>query len=134
MINQKIKNLNGYITLISITIIGAVTTSIVIYLLLSGTEATRNSLVSLRSAQARSQANACAEEALQQIRDNNNFVGTSFLTFSTGACSYTVANTGGANRTIFASSSVATTVRKVRVLTTTLSPKITISSWQEVGD
>jgi len=134
MTYSKIKNLNGYITLISITITGAVATSIVIYLLLSGTEATRNSLTNIRSAQARSLVNACAEEALQQIRDNNNFVGTNSLIFPTGACTYTVTNPGGTNRTIFASSSVATTIRKVRISTTTLSPKITISSWQEVGD
>lgn len=134
MFYNKKTNLDGYITLISVTIIGAVATAIVLYLLLSGTNASKNSLTTIYSAQARALANACAEEALQQIRDNTNFTGTNSIVFSNGTCTYAVTNSGGDVRTIFASSSVSNTIRKVRISTTALSPKINISSWQEVGD
>lgn len=130
----KNENKPAYISLISVIIVGAVVLSIVLFMISSGLNATENSLIYSSSSKAEFLADACAEEALQQIRDNNNFTGTNLFSLGDGVCSYSVVNTGGSNRTINASSTVFNNVKKVRVLINSLSPKITVLSWQEIAD
>jgi len=125
---------NGYVTLVTVIIVGAVILSIVLFMIKSGLDATENSQASNSSTQARFLADACAEEALQQIRDNTSFTGTNSVNFSSNSCSYSVANTGASTRTINASSTILNETRKVRVYVSALSPKITLSSWSEVAD
>ncbi len=124
----------GYITLISVLLVGAVGTAIATSLLLSGISSSDTSLAAVQSAEARSLADACAEEALQQIRLSTSFSGYGSLQGTHGACGYLVVNTGGSNRTISASSTVGLVVRKVSVSVTGIMPLIVVSSWQEVAD
>lgn len=79
-------------------------------------------------------AQACAEEGLQQIRDNTAYTGTGTLTLGAGSCSYTVANTGGTTRTVVTSGTVGTVVRKVSVAISGYSPRIVVTLWQEVAN
>ncbi|HSX18143.1 MAG TPA: hypothetical protein VLE51_02190 [Candidatus Saccharimonadales bacterium] len=125
-------NQEGFIALIFVLIVSAAALAISLSLLSSGTDAQRSLLVTQQSAQARSLANACAEEALQQVHDNNAFTGSNSLNLSTGTCSYTVTNTGGNNRTIDASATIAGATRKVKVLANTQGTNINIMSWQDV--
>lgn len=124
----------AYVTLITVIVTGAVILSIILFMINSGLDATENSMVLINSNQAKYLADACAEEALQQIRDNTNFVGTNSVVFGSSTCSYAVANTGTSTRTINASSTVLSETKKVRVYVNALSPKITLSSWSEVAD
>ena len=124
----------AYITLISAIITGAVILAIIIFFLESGTGATKNSQDKLRAGQARALANACAEEALQTIRDNTSFTGSGSLNLGSGTCNYLVTDSGGGNRTINASSTVGSNVQKARFVISTTSPKILVTSWDEVGD
>ncbi|MFA5163297.1 MAG: hypothetical protein WC441_02085 [Patescibacteria group bacterium] len=124
----------AYITLISVIITGAVILAIIIFFLESGTGATKNSQDKLQASQARALANACAEEALQAIRDDINFTGSGSLNLGSLTCNYLVTNSGGSNRTINASSTVGSNVQKARVVISTTSPKILVTSWDEVGD
>ena len=78
--------------------------------------------------------NACAEEALQQIRDSTPFTGSGNLTLGQGACSYTVTSQGAQNRTITASGTVGTIIRKVKVIINKINPQITVTSWQEMDN
>lgn len=125
---------NGYVTLISVIIVGAVILSIVLFMISSGLDATENSLVITSSTQAKFLADACAEEALQQIRGNTSFVGTYSVIFGANNCSYSVVNTGASTMTVNASSTVINETRKVRILVSAVTPKITLSSWAEVAN
>ena len=124
----------GYILLVSVLIIGAVAITVSTTLLLLGINSQQASFAFEQSAQARGLVNACAEEALQEIRDSTPFTGTSTLIFGQGSCEFEVTSQGGQNRTISASSTVDTTIRKVKVIITAINPQIIVSSWQEVSD
>ncbi len=124
---------SGYIALISILVIGAISTAVALVLLATGADAQRSSLAVQRSIQARSLANACAEEALQRIHDNTGYTGTGGLTLGNGTCSYTVTNTGGTARSVAASGTVNSVVRRVQVYVTINASSISITSWQEVS-
>ena len=65
----------GYITVISVLVIGAVGTALAVSLLLLGLGASRTSFTIQVSQRAQALANACAEEALQAIRNSTSFWG-----------------------------------------------------------
>ena len=123
---------NGYITLISVLVIGAVGIAITVSLLLLGLGSSRTSFAYEQSNQAKGLANACAEEALQQIRDSTSYAGSGNLTQAQGTCTYTVTNTGGQNRTITTTGSVGTIIRKLQIIISNITPLIQVVSWQEV--
>ena len=118
--------------LLAVLIVGAAATAVASTLLLSGVDNQRAALVVQQSVQAQGLATACAEEALQQMHDNSAFTGTNSLSLGQGSCSYTVANTGGSNRTITTSGTVGSVVRKAQIYVT-ITTSISITSWQEVG-
>jgi len=123
----------GYVILLSVLIVGAIGLSVATTFLLLGVDSSRTGLDFLRGKQARSLADACAEEALQIIWGNNSYAGTSNLVIGSQACTYTVVNLGGTSREIDASATVAPATRKVKVLINQLNPQINVTSWQEVG-
>ncbi len=127
-------NNGGYITLISVLVVGAVGVAITLSLILLGVGSSRTSFAVEQSNQAKALANACAEEALQQIRDSTPFTGTGNLTLGQGTCTYTVTSQGGANRTITASGTVSTIMRKVKIIINKINPTIQVVSWQEVDN
>lgn len=125
---------NGYVTLISVLIIGAVGVAITTSLLMLGLGSSRTSFALEQSNQAKALANACMEEALQQIHDSIPFSGTGTLSLGMGSCTYTVTKQTGQNRTIVSTGTVGTIIRKVKVLLDKIIPNINITSWQEVAD
>lgn len=122
----------GYVTLISILVVGAVGAAITVSLILLGVGASRTSFTVEQSNQAKGLANACIEEALQQVRDSTPFVGIGNLAFGQGTCTYAVTIQGGQNRTITAIGTVGTIVRKATVVINRITPLILMTSWQEV--
>lgn len=131
---KKIHLKSAYITLMSVMLVGAVGLAIAVTLLILGLDFTRTSLSYTNSLKARGLANACAEEALQQIHDNNSYSSPSNLTLSGSTCSYTITSGGGAIRTIQSTGVAGSDTRKVKVITSQLKPKILLTSWQEVAD
>lgn len=128
---HTIKKPRGYIALISTLIIGAVATLIATSLILLGIGTSRSSFDVKKGMQARALANACAEEALQQIRSADSFNGTGNLGFDSGTCDYTVSQTGGENRSIIASGISQNMHRKVEIEVGTIYPKLVINKWLE---
>ncbi|MDP3973694.1 MAG: hypothetical protein Q8P92_02565 [Candidatus Daviesbacteria bacterium] len=128
------KNQKGYIVLITVLVIGAIGVAIAVSVLWLGLGSSKSSFSQEQSNQAKALVNACSEEALQQIRDSIPFTGTGNLTLGQGTCTYTVTNDGGTNRTITATGTVGTIVRKVKITIDTINPKINITSWQEAAD
>lgn len=127
------KDQTGYVALMAVLIVGAAATAIALGMLTTGTDSQRSTLVVQQAVQARSLAEACAEEALQRIHDNTAYTGSSNLSLGQGSCTYTVANTGGSNRTIVTTGTVDSVVRKVNVYVTIGASSISITSWQEVS-
>lgn len=129
MINQK-----GYITLLStlflVTIGGVVAGS----LILLGLGFSRTSFALDQSNQAKALANACTEEALQKIQESTPFSGSATITLGNGNCSYTVTKLTGQNRTIIASGTIGTIIRKINISIDKVNPDINITSWQEAAD
>ena len=124
----------GFVTLISVLVVGAVGVAITLSIILLGLGSSRTSFAVEQSNQARALANACAEEALQQIRDSTPFTGTGNLSLGQGTCTYTVTSQGGQNRTITSSGTVGTILRKVKIIIDKITPNINVTSWQEVAD
>lgn len=118
--------------LLSVLVFGAVGLSVIISGLLLGVDASRSSLTLQQSIQARALANACAEEALQTLRESVYYTGNETLTFSTGTCEIqTISGTGNINRTVITTGNVGNVERTVQVEISTVHPTISITSWQE---
>ncbi|HUQ30264.1 MAG TPA: hypothetical protein VM103_01965 [Candidatus Paceibacterota bacterium] len=124
----------GYITLMSVLVLGAIGVAIATSLLLMGIDSSRASFIEVQSGQAKGLADACAEEGLEQVRLASGYTGTGGLTLGQGTCVYTVTSQGGQNRIITASGTVGTIIRKVKIILTSITPLLTISSWQEVAE
>lgn len=126
---------SGYVALIAMLVIGAVASTIAGSLLLLGLGSSRSSFAEERSNHAKALANACSEEALQQIRDNTNYSASNVtITLGQGSCTYSVIVNAGENRTINSSGTVGSITRKVKVTVTAINPKIIVSPWEEVSD
>ena len=124
----------GFATLVSVLLVGVLGLAISVSLLLLGLNSSRTSFAREQSYQSKALADACAEEALQQIRDATSFTGSGALTVGQGSCSYTVTSQGGSNRTMTAVGTVASMTRRVRVVIDQTNPVINVTSWQEVVD
>ncbi len=125
---------NGYVTLLSVLVIGAIGVAVGVSLILLGLSASRTSFSLEQSNQTKALANACAEKALQQIKDLPSFAGTDNLALGQGNCTYTVIAGSGENRTIEAYGTIDTIVRRVEISIDQISPTINITSWQEVAE
>ncbi|MFH1838113.1 MAG: hypothetical protein ABH808_01280 [Candidatus Kuenenbacteria bacterium] len=123
-----INNKKGYITLISVLVVGAIGIAITLSIILLGLGSSRTSFAIEQSNQAKGLTNACAEEALQQIRDSTPFTGNGNLTLGQGICSYTVTTQGGQNRTIISQGTVGTIIRKVKIIIDKINPAIQVVS------
>ncbi|OGY60014.1 MAG: hypothetical protein A3B23_02965 [Candidatus Colwellbacteria bacterium RIFCSPLOWO2_01_FULL_48_10] len=124
----------GFITLVSVLIAGAVGVAAATSLILLGIGFSRTSFSIEQSNQAKALANACAEEALQQIRSSTPFTGSGNLSLGQGTCNYTVTSLGGQIRHIEAYGTVGDIVRRVEADIDKITPDINITSWQEVAD
>ena len=124
----------GFALLIGTVIIGAVALSISIFLLMSGLQLSETGFAFQESSRARAYANACAEEALQQIRDAASYVGSDSLVFLQGSCSYVVTSQGGESRFIQSEGVADSSVRRAEIQVNAIQPSIQISSWQEVAE
>lgn len=124
----------GYITLIAVIVVLAIASAIATSLLLLGIGSSRSSLSLEQSNQSKALANACSEQALQEIRNNPSFSGSGNLNLGSGSCTYTVQNLGGESRLVNSSGLIGTIIRKVKINLNQINPKINISSWQEVAD
>lgn len=131
---KNVKQVNGYVMLVSVLVVGAIGVAVSVSLLLLGLSASRTSFSLEQSNQAKSLANACAEKALQQIRDLTSFSGTDVLNLGQGSCTYTVTAGSEENRTIEAYGSIDTILRRVKITIDQINPIVNIVSWQEVSE
>ncbi|MDP2587627.1 MAG: hypothetical protein Q8P33_02545 [bacterium] len=127
------KSQPGYIALVSVLVVGAVGVVVATSMLLLGVGGSRTSLAEQQSNQAQALADACAEDALQEIRDSTPFTGTVMHTIGAGSCSATVTSLGGQNREIESTATVDDVTRRVNIFVDSITPDLTILSWEEVA-
>jgi hypothetical protein len=125
-------NKNGFAVLIGVLIVGAFGAAVVIYLILSGLHSYQNSYILEQSNTAKASTNACAEVALNKIQACSSTVGVGTVQIGNNACEYNIISNGDQSKTILTSSQIGTIVRKLKVTTNQIDPKIVIESWQEV--
>lgn len=124
----------GYIALISVILIGALGTAIMISVIASGVSASKTDLSLQQSGVGRVLASSCAEEALQRILETSITSGSGNLTIGSGTCSYVITSQNGQNITINSTGMLGTIVTKIKVILATTTPSIVLSSWKEVSD
>ncbi len=81
--------------------------------------------------EAKALADLCAEQALEEIRENTAFTGANIIVVGNGQCDYLVTDTGGETRTIDVNGVVGVMTRQMDITVTAIDPLITIGSWQE---
>lgn len=123
----------GFGTLISVMVVGAVAVAAAISLLLLGLGSSRSSSSLERMQQARALTDACAEEAMQRLRDDPSVTGTDSLSLGLGSCIFTIASVDATTKDIAATGTVGTSVRKVKVRLTPFVPPAA-RRWREVAD
>lgn len=126
--------IRGFTTLLGVLIVGAVASTIALSLLVFGIDSAKTSFVIEQSSQAQSLANACAQEALEQIRVLNTFTGSGTLNVTPNSCTYTVTDEGGSVKKINATGIAGTITLKIQVFVNRTNTSMDITSWQEVAD
>lgn len=121
----------GYTALITVMIVGALGLSISLALIFAGLGASKSSFALEQSNQAKALANACAENALQNIHDLKAS-GSNSINLALGSCSYIIINSNPGNYLISAEGIVGKVVRKVAISIDSINPAININSWTEV--
>jgi len=131
MRNFIIQNQKGFSTLLIVIILGGVAFTLALSLSTSSVWSIRGSIDSKTSNITKSLVNACAEIALEAMRENNSFTGTNNVALSGNSCSYTVTNTGGTTRSVTVTGTMSGVTRKLSITTSSFNP-VVIASWQEV--
>lgn len=121
----------GFGTLLIVILLGGVALALTLTLSTSSLWSIRGSIDSKSSNTTKSLVNACAEIALEAMRENNSYTGTSNVALSGNSCSYTVTNTGGTTRSVTVSGTVSGVTRKLSITTSSFNPLV-VASWQEV--
>lgn len=127
---------NGYISLLTVLIIGTVCSTIAVALLMVGLSASRMSFALQQGALARSLAEACVETSLVKIASQKTYSGSGSITLGSGSCSYTVTQPTGSTRLVAVSATVGTIVKKLQITATVNSSPgqvaVSVTGWQEV--
>lgn len=130
MMHQK----PGFIALISVLILSAITLAVGIGLLGRAITESQISMTQEYASRAQAGATACAEQGLQGLKNSLTYAGNQTLTLSDGTTCRILAVTGvgNTNRTVSATSTVSNVSRKVTVTITNVNPAMSISSWLDV--
>ena len=128
------KKRTGYVTLISVLTVGAITGALAFAQLSRSIDVSISRIATGAYAQAQYNALSCAEIALQAIRDDNSVTGTFSETLTSGDCTYEIIDTGGFTRRIESEGSARDSVARYEIEIDDLAAGIDIASWQQVVD
>lgn len=121
----------GFSTLFIVIILGSVALSLAIAVSTSSMWSVQGSINTKQNNQARSLVTACAEIALEMLREDNGFVGSNTVTLDGNDCEYIVANTGGDTRSIVVTGVVKSITQKLEIQTGSFNP-LSVTSWKEI--
>lgn len=131
---EKLSERRGYVTLVAVLVVAVVGLTAAVSMLLTGTISGRTSLNLEKSYKAKALSDACAEDSLRRIRESASYFGYINLSLGDGSCSSTVIKHSGQARTLISSGVVGAIERKVEIIISKITPRIIITSWQEVAD
>lgn len=123
----------GFGTLFMVIVLGSVTLGLALWISTSSLWSIRSSIDNQSAAQAKALVNACAEVALELVREDQTYTGTRSVTLGSDTCIATITDTGGSTRRITVSGAVGAITRKVDITTSAFNPLI-VASWGEVAD
>jgi len=127
---KKTVNQKGYIALIAVLIVLAVTLAIGLTLNILSIGETQAGLLKQQSAQSFTLADGCLQEAYLRIKRNNNYPGGS-LNITEGSCTITVASQGP-KRTITVESDINNIKRRFESEIRIVGNNIQVNYWQEL--
>ena len=124
----------GYVFLVTVLLVGAVTSALVASMLLLATSASRSSLSIARSAEAIWLARSCAERALLAMRGDGGYAGGETFARGDGSCAIKeVGGEGNADRTLCVEGTSGGVTRRLEIRIVRLIPIALIRSWTEVS-
>lgn len=126
---QKSENRRGYIALVSLLMISAVALGIVLVVSSLSISEAQMSLSVKKGSEARYIAEACAENALEMIKDSPAYSEESLSIFG-GSCTISI-STAGSDWTVTSTAEKDNYSKTIEVQLTRTS-QITINSWQEI--
>jgi len=118
----------GFITLISVLLLGAVGLAITLSLLLLGISSSRTSFTMEQGTETSGIVDTCAEDALERLRKNPSFSGTVTFPLYDGTCTYTVSGS-----VIQVTGEKANIVKRLVITVTQTTPYVLVGSWEEVA-
>ncbi|MFA6354851.1 MAG: hypothetical protein WCW65_00265 [Candidatus Paceibacterota bacterium] len=121
----------GFSTMFVVIILGSVALTLSLGLSISSVWSIKSSVNTMTTNKTKALVDACAEVALEIIRENNNYTGIGNVTLNTNTCTYIVENTGGTTRLITITGELSGIIRHLNVTTSSFNPLV-ISSWEEV--
>lgn len=119
----------GFSTLLVVIILGTLATSLIIYITTTSFWAVRGSIDNKHSVQAQQTADACAELALEAIRESKSCAVSGNASIGDSSCTYN--SSGSLNCTINVISNNVSSTRKLQIITSGFNP-VTITSWHNV--
>jgi hypothetical protein len=84
------KNEKGYVTFLSLLVVSAISSIVLLSLITTSTMRIDTTRVFGDGVRARSLAHGCVELGLKKIRSNGSFLGTENASFGNGSCEYTI--------------------------------------------
>ncbi|MBU1159761.1 hypothetical protein KKD04_01075 [Patescibacteria group bacterium] len=123
----------GYIALISVLIIQALILAIIIGIFLRSNTETKMVLAEQLSSKSRALAEACAEYALQQLKNDSNYSGNeSIIIDGSDSCDILPIETSGSDKIVKTQSAVSGYTRKIKINVIQINPEMFTSYWNEV--
>lgn len=128
---QNIKK--GFVTLLSVLILGAVGVVVVTNYLLINAENIIGIATIEESKQAKALVDTCAEYAINTLKTNLNYLGNETLSLSFGSCTIsTISGTGNTSRSFQVTSTYLDQTRKLNIVISVVNPITSITTWQEI--
>lgn len=125
---------DGYVLLLSVLIIGAVSAVVLPSLLFLGINAGQVSVTIEQSAQALAAAQGCAEYGLLRLRENMTYQGDETKALDDAECTLLpIDGIGNEDRHLCSEGRSEDTVRRLEIIVRQVSPQMTVDSWQEVA-
>ncbi len=126
----------GFIALTSTIIISAVILLLIVGIFTISIIEIEKSEARYNSEMARSWANYCVEEALQEIRDDSDYTTEESEAFggSEDGCFFDVDDNGNGGKIVQSTGEYSNHTRKIKVVVSEYDPLLVIDSWEEVTD
>ncbi len=129
------KYMRGYVALVSVLLIGAVTLLFVLGTATRGLDEAQMALGADAALEASARADLCAEYALMRLSDTFRYAGGETVLVGSASCEIRpVVGMGNTDRVVEVQSTIQNRTRNMRINVSRISPVMNIASWHDVAD